>query len=513
MKKLLSIMLTCTFVLTGCSDGFFDINKSPNSATEDNMTPSLVLPRALHRMAEFSATKYDMYNRWMGYWARCSGTYGPNTEEETYQITSSTSRDSWLEMYDILKDFDVIEKNAITREETAYQGIAKIMKSIGFMQLVDQYDNVPYSKSFNLAEYMLTPYDKGSDIYAALITDLEAADALLKAADIADNLDIAKADIAFGGDLDMWRKLGNTQRLRLILHQTELLDATTLKAEVDKIVANGGGFLDADETAEVAPGYAADVKKQNPYWNTFNINDAGGLDNYNRANNYFLAMLKNKLTDPRYEYFYSEAKTPKGGNTYYGFDYGFDYPSGTPEADKYAASNSSNVAGLGIAKSVNMPQWLFTSFESLFLQAEAIQRGILDGVAKDMYETAVEESFLWLGLTSAQATSYLTSTDVTDPVWATTTLDKLELIMTQKYIAMFGINGLETWTDYRRTGFPKNFAIGTKTYTIISVYPNRGSNLIPNRLIYPLEEYQYNAANATAEGTIDPQTKKVFWDK
>jgi hypothetical protein len=256
MKKIVSIILICASVLTSCSEDFFDINKSPNSAIEENMTPSLVLPRALHRMAAFQATQYDSYSRWMGHWARCSGTYGPNTEEETYQVTSTFNRISWTTMYDILKDVDVIEKNAVSRKETAYEGIAKIVKTIGFMQLVDQYNNVPYSKAFNLSEYMLTPYDKGEAVYTALIAELDKADELLKNANVADNLDIKTSDIVFKGDLAKWRKLGNSQRLRLIVHLSAFKDVATLKSMADKIVANGAGFLGAGETASVQPGFA-----------------------------------------------------------------------------------------------------------------------------------------------------------------------------------------------------------------------------------------------------------------
>ena len=511
MKKIVSIILICASVLTSCSEDFFDINKSPNSAIEENMTPSLVLPRALHRMAAFQATQYVSYSRWMGHWARCSGTYGPNTEEETYQVTSTFNRISWTTMYDILKDVDVIEKNAVSRKETAYEGIAKIVKTIGFMQLVDQYNNVPYSKAFDLEKYMLTPYDKGEDIYTALIAELEKADELLKNANIADNLDIKTSDIVFKGDLAKWRKLGNSQRLRLIMHLSEVKDAATLKSMADKIVANGAGFLGAGETASVQPGYAADVDKQNPYWNTFNINDAGGLDNYNRANKYFMFML-DKFGDARKSYFYSKAATPKHGE-YVGFAYGYDYPTGTADADKDGAANSSNVAGPGIATSASMAQWYFTSFESLFLQAEAIQRGILAGDAKATYEAAVTESFSWLKVTDAvaSATTYLNSEVSSGPAWVNNT-DKLGLILTQKYIAMFGINGLETWTDYRRTGYPKEFT-DAGAPTRLSISPNRGTNVIPGRLVYPQEEYQYNAANVSAEGKINPQTDKIFWAK
>jgi hypothetical protein len=31
--------------------------------------------------------------------------------------------------------------------------------------------------------------------------------------------------------------------------------------------------------------------------------------------------------------------------------------------------------------------------------------------------------------------------------------------------------------------------------------------------LYPQAEYNYNAANVGAEGTVNAQTGKVFWDK
>lgn len=512
MKKILTIILLATLVFTGCKDDFFDINDSPNNAIEENMTPSLVLPRALHRLAATSATNYDVYFRWLGYWSR-SGTYGPNTDEEGYNITSTFQRTSWLDMYDILKDVDVIEKNATARNETAYVGIAKILKSIGFMHLVDQYNNVPYFKAFDLANNMLTPYDKGEDIYADLINQLDSADLLLKSAVIAENLDLGTADIMFKGSLAKWRKLGNTQRLRLIIHQSEKIGNAGMKTEIDKIVANGGGFLGSGETAEVQPMYSKDVNKQNPYWNTFKINDAGGLDNFNRANNYFLNLLIG-AGDVRYKYFFSEAASPTNGETYYGFDYGY-------AGDDKSAAQSSDVAGTGpgsytnrpdtinsdinkrrgIGKGFDMPQWLFTSFESLFLQAEAIQRGALAGDPKVAYEKAVRESFVWLNV---EDIDQISTTYLTKPIanWDSNT-DKFKLIMTQKYISMCGINGLESWTDYRRTGIPN---------VPLSVSDSRGTKVIPLRLVYPQEEYQYNKANVTAEGTIDPQKTKIFWD-
>lgn len=377
--------------------------------------------------------------------------------------------------------------------------IAKIMKTIGYMALVDQYNNVPYSKSFDYENYLLTPYDNGQDIYKDLIKQLEEADELLKNAKKEDNYDIESADVVFKGDFNKWRKLANTQRLRLLMHQTKILSNSQLQSEIAKITANGAGFLMAGETAEVQPGYVKDKGKQNPYWNSYKEDYAGEVaDNYNRANKYFLDLLRNN-NDIRYKYFYSKASNPTDGQEYYGFVYG------NPALGQKAASSSSDVAGPGIAKGPDMAQWFLPSFESMFLQAEAMQRGALSGDAKAMYEAAVRESFAWLEVENIDevVNDYLHGSLSNFANWDSNN-DKLTLILTQKYIAMFGINSVESWTDYRRTGVPN---------VPLSVSPQRGTNVIPKRLVYPLEEYQYNTENALKQGDINPQKDRVFWDK
>lgn len=500
MKKIniIALLISGLFVFQSCGDEYFDINNNPNSAVDENMSAELILPSALDRVASMTATGAPDYARWLGYYAR-SGTYGPNTDEENYALTSSYNRGEWLTWYDILKDWDVLEQKAKAKNQTGYLAIAKIMKTIGFMSLVDQYNNIPYSKAFDYKDNLLTPYDKAEDVYKDLLKQLEEADALLKDAKADQNYEIEAADIVFNGDFNKWRKLANTQRLRLLMHQTKILSASQLQAEVAKITANGAGFLMAGETAEVQPGYVKDQGKQNPYWNAYKADYAGKVaDNFNRANNYFLNLLKGN-SDVRYKYFYSEAEKPTNGEVYYGFTYG------NPASGQKGAANSSNVAGPGIAKSPEMAQWFLPSFESMFLQAEAMQRGILAGDAKAMYEAAVKESFVWLGVEDADTVvdEYLHSALSTFANWDSNS-DKLELILTQKYIAMFGINSVESWTDYRRTGVPN---------VPLSVSPGRGTNVIPKRLIYPLEEYQYNKENALAQGTINPQVDKIFWDK
>lgn len=499
MKKVFYSILTLLLIVSaGCKDEFFDINENPNSPTEGSITPQLILPRLLHVTSARMATSYDYAAHWTGYWSR-SGTYGPTVEQESYNITNNYQTDEWTNWYDLLADADLMEKKAKESGQTYYEGAAKVIKSIGFMYLVDQYNNVPYSKAFDLAGNILPAYDKGDAIYADLLLQLDAAAKLFAAGSVSANPGIETSDIMFHGDATMWRKLINTQRLKLLIRQSQVL-ASAPTAELAKITADGSGFLMSGQTASVQPSYVIDNGKQNPFWDAYKTTYAGAVaDQYNRANNFVLDKFRAN-NDVRYQYFFSKAAVPLAGKDYYGYNFGEVIPNTDPKE-----ANSSNVAGPGVAKSATQAQWIFTSVESMFLQAEATQRGWLAGNAETAYNTAVTESFVWLGVTSAAATAnaYLTS-GATISSYAGAT-DKIRLIAMQKYLALVGINNFEAYTDYRRLGVPADLPL--------SLAPSRGSNVIPKRLLYPQSEYNYNAANVAAEGTISAQTSTIFWDK
>ncbi|RYF96578.1 MAG: SusD/RagB family nutrient-binding outer membrane lipoprotein, partial [Chitinophagaceae bacterium] len=434
MKKLVYIFCSLLLlVAVGCQKAL-DINQNPNRPTQASMEPSLMLARTLNATATRVAVGYPFAARWIGYWTR-SGTYGASSEEESYNITTSFQAGQWSGWYGILFDLDVIEKMAIKRDQKIYTAIAKIMKTIGFMNLVDQYNNVPYSKAFQLSENLLPAYDKGADIYNDMLAQLDQAVTLLNGALPGDNPGIEQADIVFQGNTTMWRRLANTQRLRLVMHLSQI-NGFDFAGQMAKITADGSGLIGSGQTASTQPGYLVDNGKQNPFWNAHELLYNGAeADNYDRANNFSLNLMKNN-DDIRYEYYFDEAVQPLNGNVYFGYDYGFVDPN--PNNPK--AANSSAVGGPGLAKSPTQAQWFFTSVESMFLQAEAIQRGWLPGDAKTAYEQAVRESFIWLGVggSAAQATAaantYLASGNaVVDWNQAATPDAKIRLIGTQKY--------------------------------------------------------------------------------
>ncbi|HET8839807.1 MAG TPA: SusD/RagB family nutrient-binding outer membrane lipoprotein, partial [Flavobacteriaceae bacterium] len=164
-------------------------------------------------------------------------------------------------------------------------------------------------------------------------------------------------------------------------------------------------------------------------------------------------------------------------------------PSGT-----YLPANVSNLGpGLLVSSEQDAPLMLLA--ESLFLQAEAVQRGFLAGSAQAMYEAGITASFDYLGATGA-STYY--SQSIPNVGWAASP-DKIEAIITQKWIALNGINGFESWVEYNRTGYP----------TGLPVPLNNSHADRPVRLAYPSSEITGNSANIPSQPDVFSQP--IFW--
>ncbi|WP_262712549.1 SusD/RagB family nutrient-binding outer membrane lipoprotein [Arachidicoccus ginsenosidivorans] len=95
---------------------------------------------------------------------------------------------------------------------------------------------------------------------------------------------------------------------------------------------------------------------------------------------------------------------------------------------------------------------------------------------------------------------------------------KLEAIITQKYIASNQVFGLEAWNEFRRTGYPKSSAspLNNAVNSFVSLLSqSTAANKLPNRIRYPQSEQTYNEKNWKAAGgdKINVFTDKIFWAK
>lgn len=555
MKRFNKVMimgaLVAAVVGSGCKKSFFDINKDPNNAVESNITADLIAPQAMLNSANRTGTGYAWLNMWLGYWAPSSG-FAPAVEEQSYNINTAFGAGLFSGLMDNAYDYQFMENQAKATGQDFYVGIAKIMKSNNFAQLVDLYNNVPYSEALQGLKAIRPKYDDAKSIYEDLIKQVDTAISLIKSADKNKNDKIATADLMFGSDKTLWIKFANTLKLRWLINQSNRADRVSyVTAEIAKIVAEGSGFLLAGQDAAVTPTYTTD--KPNAYYNAFGFTSVGNpATSYYRGNVVAINYMK-VINDPRLTYYYKKIlRDPAGVLTeplttlppknVRGNQYGLPIDNNTYP---YQAGDwVSQIGGVdspgvysptakGLAKGYNQPMWVITSIESLWLQAEATAKGFISGDAKAAYKNAIQESFRWLAIPnwSIEFNNWYNSQVAlgnknVDWDLNTTTADKYRLIMFQKYLAMNGIDPLVVWNDFRRsTGGvaqvdpePTKYAggvvgAGTYPYLDLSLNPGRSSQVIPVRLLYPQRELELNFANVPTVGVKsgDQFTAKIWW--
>lgn len=500
MKKLSGLIIIAAIMASGCSQSYYDaVNVNPNQST--NVSVDLVLANALVTTANPQVRTYSVLSEWMNYWSP-SGSYAISSSDgSSYKQTTDFADNNgfWSAIYDNLEDYDYIEKTATANNNYFYIAAAKTMKAYLYAQLVDMFNNVPYTEALKGAANLTPKYDNGKDIYEALSTDLGTAVTLFQRSDA---IGSATQDVLFAGVNSNWAKFANTLRLRLLMHQTEVTGrAAYIQTEINKIVANGSGFLTVD--AGVNPGYSNSSGKQNPFWG-FAINTAGTYtQDFWRAAKLVIDFCI-AHNDPRYTRWYA----PITGGSYVGTVLG---ASGNP------VGSASSVFGPGVLKSVSQPALLMSNSESYFLQAEAILRGFLAGSDLTMFQNGVSSNFVFLGLTSAQAATYYNQAGDKQVNYAAcvTFNEKLNCILRQKWLALQDVSPMEAWNDYRRTfylGLPWTTP-GATMGIVISQNPGRDADAIPVRILYPTIEYQTNAANVGAQNQTATahHTSKVWW--
>lgn len=491
MKALHKFMITaaCIAFLSGCSKDYLDVNDNPNTATDENITPELIFPQAVHAAGTIQPGLAVLDN-WMGYFAS-NGDYARDQIQTSYNIDFTFSNPFWFAYYNALYDLNRVKvKSMVEGGDTALAAAATIVSAMLFQNMVDIWNDIPYSQAFNNDEFQHPAYDDAKTIYKDLLAQLDTAVGYMKQPAA---LSFATADIIFHGDQIKWIKTANTIRLRILLRQSEI-ESSVPTEELNKIQQDGG-VLGAGESFSVNPGYIDEVNKQNPTYASIGYTPQGVRATASaNANSYIIDILQSS-EDPRIGRFFTSVSGSYIGNGY-GDDPGNLYPG-----------NQASYFGPGLVGSAGEDQWLITSFVSLFLKAEAVARHWLPGDAKTAYEDAVKESFAWLKVPNAESEAQAYLQDAAIANWAnagSSVSSQVKFIAYQKYIAMCGIDPLEAWCDLRRLNF-----LPDKGY--ISLNPSKISNTLPVRLLYPQTEYTTNGASVKAEGDINQFSSKIFW--
>jgi hypothetical protein len=479
--------------LTACKKQL-DVNLSnPNGITSAQISGKDVFPNALQNSSANVTNLFAFANEWMGYWARTTSYSASGNQAliERFNLTNNYGDNIWQAEYHNIYDYNfVISKSAAN---SILPGASRVMKAMVFQNLVDVFGNVPYSQAGDPNVSTQPKYDDAKAIYQNLIVQLDSAIASIKASQSSED---DAVDIMFKGDKAKWVRFANTLKLRILVRQVPNGDQAYVKTQIANTVSEGSGFLQAGEDAIINPGYADVVSQQNPFWASYGY-EVGGASP--KANNVFYIANKtmidylNRTKDPRMVYLYDTTKGKNTGN-YLG-----DFAQARPVA-------SLATIGKGILKSASMSGVIMPASESFFLQSEAAFRGLLTSDYAVLLRKGVEESFRFLGVPSPTAAADAYYDNSSDPTVHPQPGSELQAIIYQKWIALAEIDGLESWSDYRRTGLPDR--------TNPSVASGVNVNKIPYRLLYPQSEYNLNSTNVNAQSqkTSDIYTP-IFWAK
>lgn len=492
--KSCAVLSIAALTTVSCSD-YLDVDQNPNNPGISN--PSLTLPVAQRDLAALNAREMTYLGQFLAYnWATPSN-WSANQEFARYTVNSDFYSTIFETSYgQIFKDLTYVqnyEDASGSVDYSAYKVIVSTLKGFQYQYLVDLYGNVPYSEA-NLRASNITPkYDEAQTIYKKVIDDLTVT--ATKALNLPTTaINPGSKDIMNGGNMTKWAQFANTIKLRMLIRLSNTNQDAYIKAQIALIDANGAGYITSDITAN--PGYIDDTNKQNPFFGYFRRPTTGletDRGDFTVATDYTLGYLTT-TNDPRRNRLYAPAET---GGAYKGA------PQTTTLPGVGFTSKDLSKVGPGLIVNVTQNQALMTVPESLLLQAEAITRGYIaggDAAAKARYEQAVRASFTRLNVPNATtaATAYLAQ-DIANVSWDSS-LNKVQAIITQKWVALNGTSAIELWIEKTRTGFPANLPI-----------PAEGGGKRPVRLLYPSSEISRNSLNVPAQTAASAFNDNPFW--
>ena len=515
MKRFLKLaFIAAGFPLLALSCSKFDeMNKNPYALYS---APSESFVQSILYNTEYTLVtrSYDLLSEIMQY------SINYNTEVTSqmnynYSITESVDASIWQGLYTQAGDAEYMLSQARGESNPAMKGVALVLKALVMSNIADSYGNVPYFDALKLplgqdGVSYTTTYDDLSLIYADFFSILEEANGAFREADeMKTSGELSSTDFSslcdymYGGDVDRWRRLGNSLYLRLLMR-------SALKVEENGGVMDmsGTGREDFSVRSKIAELYDCFTTGGGDYALMRDRSDAAlvGFSEYNSALytpfyattsgiwNSVIACetLVNRmydtgkgLSDPRFYYYFTR---PLGAPTQL-FKSDLDAflaenvsASGSSRVGRYPNGSLTQVGDLKNADHYALMNYS----ELLFIFAEAGQRGYLDisyPEVKNLYLKAVEESVLeW---NTAETSDSETMTAFLDILSSEIDADNaLETILTQKWISLFWV-GIESWCDYRRTGYPLLKTNGPAA---------ENNYILPTRLRYPSDEKYRNPA-------------------
>ena len=520
----LALFALLLVLLGGCTKDFESLNTDQTGITNNQLLPDFnniglyypgIEQHIFGENGDYQLTQNLNADCYSGYYMSPDPFRG-NINNQSYALVDGWNSDVYSMAYgQVMGPINTIASKGTRTQYPDFWAVALILQVQAMSRVTDYYGPIPYSK---VGQGSTTPYDSQQDVYNLFFLQLDTAVANLQTY-IAANPGVTpfqKFDMIYSGNYVEWLKYANSLRLRLAMHLVNI-DPATAETQALKAINNPGGLIALNSDNATLSGYGY----YNPIWwiGTSWTDLAVGASYTSYLNGY---------NDPRLPILVGQATSPASiAGQYVGIRAGTPV-GGKPMYNGYSTPNFNTMQEFS-----NMI--LMNAAEVWFLRSEAALRGWTSESAQTDYETGITTSMQQWGANAGNYINDNTSTQANyvDPqtptagvpnasinamstitiAWnaAATNEQNLERIITQKWIAMFPCGGVEAWTEYRRTGYPRLFPV---------VVNNSGGTISTalqiRRIQYPSTEYTNNATNVAAAVTTlggpDTGGTPVWWD-
>jgi len=473
MKKLI-ILLTIVLTFGSCDQGFDELNVSPTKPVQ--LDPSTKLT---YIQLHTGGSNYIAYLFWDVIHLMQNVQHLNNTSYISFVYKEGSTEWLFEEQYKTtvksIVDLEAQLESSESPTAAADLAIARIQKVLIFSRLTDAYGDIPYSEAGKgfLEGIRFPAYDKQSAIYANMLSLLESSAATLSS-DGANSY--GSADLLFGGDSVKWRKFANSLMLRLAMRMVKV-DEDAAKSWATKAISGGVMESNADIAFLQYENHPNDGGPNvNPLTKTFTSRGPTQI----KISKTFMDFLKER-NDPRI----SVLSSTVNGDTDPALQFGQDINDPT----RGTANSKPNInifGGSGVIV-YDAPFFFQTYAEVEFMLAEAAERwGLADGDVEGHYNSGVRAAMGYLSMYGEGG--IISSTAIDDYLTANPFVpaEALKMINEQYWVATFG-NGLETFSNWKRSGYPQLVPIA-----VADILTN---GEIPRRFVYPGSERLNNSVD------------------
>ncbi|WP_232302843.1 SusD/RagB family nutrient-binding outer membrane lipoprotein [Draconibacterium sediminis] len=554
-------MFIAVFLLSNCTDDFNEINTKPDSFTVDEVSAKYFLTTPQYRL--YAPDRYPYWRAHLIHADRYSGQvcFGHSSswwsDELGYSYSSGYTDASWDWLSGYVGGLDNFMKlTAVGGEfENEYMyAVGQIIKGLYFQMFTDVFGMIPYSEATN-PDIVLPKFDEQSDIYAGIIAELDEAMATIgdaTATGVAVD-DIGDNDLYCGGDLQKWKRLANTLKLRIAMRAYGAAGAGFAESAISS--ALNSDLLDGEND-----NILMEKDEEISQWGSACYGDV--WYNFGAGSDWTMSKTMIDLlrdnNDPRLAIYAQPAvggtqtlEKPTEGSEVENFqkrvdfildvltDAGVDYTTTILEDGSIEVTMPENMYYVGQPTRLNGKMHPFTRYnffskpaevvinkknngeiraelimssaESYFLQAEAAVKGMGTGSAQDLYQEGIRQAMKLWGVSDADIDTYLANEDMA--MLTGTEEEMLEKIASQRWIATF-TDGFEAWAIVRDMGYPAELAAGVQDGDIFGLGDINGN--YPARMRYGNSVINTNGAKyneAVAIQGPDVQNTKLWWAK